>query len=353
MYKDIEFRKKIVREFIRKNSKTTYREIKKKLHIKIERLYEGKMEEAFEDAGVKSPRMLRRKTAKENRKKIVDFILKNPEAGSHTISKKTGINVCSVFKSIQEAYRVAGVIYPRKKSYDRTAKEKREEIIDLIQRNPFITTNEIIEKSRALPHKLFENLGEIYKLAGVKKISGQNKRTLKIKNRIVNFIKENSLSTQREINITCNTHVQDIFERGIFEAYELANVKFPFERLKLYGVGLREIRERAKDFEKMIALELSKFGMVNRLVKSKRGVVDIVFERGGIKVIVEIKDYCAKDISRGQIKQLNKYLEDFNCSIGFLICHKKPKKNKFLIDKNKIFVLEKSELNKIPKMMRL
>lgn len=353
MYKNIEFRKKIVRKFIRKNPKTTYREIKEKLHIKIEKLYKGSMTEAFKDAHVKSPRTFRKKTEEENRKIIIDFIRKNPKVGGQTISKKTGINVCNVFSSIQKAYKSAGITYPRRESYNRTAEEKRKEIINLIQKNPLITTNEIIEKSRALPHKLFGNLGEIYKLAGIEKVSGPNKRTLKIKNKIINFIKENPLSTQREINIACNTHIQDMFERGIFEAYELSNVKFPFERLKLYGVGLKETRERAKDFEKIVALELSKFGTVNRLIKSKRGIADIIFERGGAKVVVEVKDYRAKDISRGQIRQLNKYLEDFNCNIGFLICHKKPKKNKFLIGKNKIFVLEESELKKIPSMMRL
>lgn len=52
-----------------------------------------------------------------------------------------------------------------------------------------------------------------------------------------------------------------------------------------------------------------------------------------------------------QIKQLNRYLEDCQCNLGFLICHKKPKKDKFLINKNKIFILEKEELKKIPKLI--
>jgi hypothetical protein len=44
-------------------------------------------------------------------------------------------------------------------------------------------------------------------------------------------------------------------------------------------------------------------------------------------------------------------LEDFNCSLGFLICHKKPKKDRFLIGRNKIFILEEKELKKIPKIL--
>jgi len=353
MYKDIEYRKKMVRKFIIKNPNTTHEEIKKKLHTKIERLYEGRMEEAFRDAGVKSPRTLRKKSAKENRKIIIDLIRKNPGIGGRDISIKTGINVCSVFDGIQKAYGAAGIDYPRKKSYDRTPDEKREEIISLIKKNPLISTNEIIEKSGTLPHRLFKNIGEVYRAAGIKKIPGQIKRTLNIRNRIVKYIVERPLATQREINVACKTHVQEIFKGGIFEAYKLAKVKFPYERLKLYGVGLKEIRKRAKDFEDEIAVKLSGFGLVNRLVRIKRGVADIVFERKNKKVIIEVKDYCAKDISCGQINQLKKYLEDFDCDMGFLICHKKPKKNKFLIGKSKIYVLEDSELKEIPKIMGL
>jgi len=95
-------------------------------------------------------------------------------------------------------------------------------------------------------------------------------------------------------------------------------------------------------------LELSLIGFckVNRLVKTKRGFADIIFERKGKKAIVEVKDYQNKDISISQVKQLNKYLEDCNCKIGFLICHNKPKKDKFLIGKNKLFILTKDEIDK-------
>jgi hypothetical protein len=58
--------------------------------------------------------------------------------------------------------------------------------------------------------------------------------------------------------------------------------------------------------------------------------------------------WSKKDISKNQITQLNRYLEDTNCNLGFLICHKKPKKDRFLIGKNKIFLLEKEETKNIP-----
>lgn len=67
--------------------------------------------------------------------------------------------------------------------------------------------------------------------------------------------------------------------------------------------------------------------------------------------MIEVKDYEAKEISISQIKQLNKYLEDCNCNLGFLICFKKPKKDSFLIGKNKRFIVDESELDKIPEIM--
>jgi len=64
------------------------------------------------------------------------------------------------------------------------------------------------------------------------------------------------------------------------------------------------------------------------------------------------KEKRRKEISISQVKQLNKYLEDIKCNLGFLICHKKPKKDKFLMGKNKIFILNKFELNKIPNLFK-
>lgn len=49
-----------------------------------------------------------------------------------------------------------------------------------------------------------------------------------------------------------------------------------------------------------------------------------------------------------KLKELVKYLEDCKCNLGFLVCAKKPKKDRFLIGKNRIIVLEEKELNRIP-----
>lgn len=345
--KNLESRKKEVIEFVRKNPKTTYREIRKNFRIHLEKLFIGGMAEIFKDAGVEPPRTFKTKTKEEKRKIIINYIKKHPKAGGHIIRRDTKINFLSIFKSTKEAFEEAGIDYPRETD-KRVTEEKKKEILELIKNNPSMTITEIIEKVKVNPYNFFKNIKEIYKLAGIREISRSEKRRIKNRRKVINFIKNNPLSTQREINKSCKTHVQELFKEGIFEAYKKAGIEFPYERLKIYGIGLKEIRQRAKTFEDNIAVKLSGYGKVNRLVKTKRGFADIILERKDKKAVIEIKDYELKDISISQIRQLNKYLEDCNCNIGFLVCYKKPKRDSFLIGKNKIFILEETELSKIP-----
>ena len=142
-----------------------------------------------------------------------------------------------------------------------------------------------------------------------------------------------------------------MFTRGIFEAYEKANVNFPYQRLNSHGSAIQRINGDAKRFEEQIAKRLTGYGRVNRLVKTKGGIANIILERKGKKIAIELKNYKCHEISISQIKQTNKYLEDINANLGFLICLKKPKKDTFLMGKNKVVVLEQSELVKIPNIM--
>ncbi len=352
LYKDFEKRKNMIRDFLVKNPNVTYRQIKKRLHTKIEKVYPGGIKEAFKDAGIKSPRTFDKKTKEEKRKIIIDYIREHPGVGSHIIVKDTKINLSSIFKSVKEAYDLSGIIYPRI-GINKSKEDKKREIISLIKKDPLITASDIRKITGINSYKLFNNFDEIYREAGIKKINRSNKKLIKNQNKVIDFIRKNPISTQREINLNCKTHVQDIFKEGIFEAYKLANIPFPYERLRLYGVGLKYIREDAKKFEDEIALKLSGYGKVNRLIKTKRGVADIVFERKDKKIIIEVKNYLKKDISISQINQLNNYLEDFNCNTGVLVCNRKPNKDRFIIGKNSIFILDKEELHKIPSLMEL
>ena len=55
-YLDLEKRKEIVRAYLRENPRATFREIKKDLHTKIDKVYEGGMDEAYENAEIPKPR---------------------------------------------------------------------------------------------------------------------------------------------------------------------------------------------------------------------------------------------------------------------------------------------------------
>ena len=342
-------KKDIIINYIKNNPRATHKDIKEKTKLHVGRVFRS-LEEAFKLAGVKSPRTFKKKTKDEKKKIIIDYIRKNPSVGGHTIKKDTKINLLSVFKDTPSAFYAAGIPYPRNID-KRTREEKMNEIINLVKKNPLISTPEIASKTKTQPYHFFKNVNELYRKVGINPINGRKKWKLKKQQEIIKYIKKNPIATQRDINKICKTHVQLIFNKGIFEAYEKAGIKFPYERLKIYGIGIKKIRDRAKSFEEEIAVKLSGYGRVNRLVKTKRGFADIILERQDKRVIIEVKDYRNKEISISQINQLNKYLEDCNCNLGILICPNKPKKDSFLIDKNKIFILNKEELDKIPIIM--
>jgi predicted transcriptional regulator len=348
MEKSASSNKERIIQFIKNNPNATYKNIRKNTKLHPERLFKEGMAEIYREAGIKAPRNFNFKDIKKRRELIVDFIKDNTSASTNEISKKLKINVSSAFKDIKEAYKLAGVEYPRYNSYKKSPNEKRNEIISLIKENPYLTLTELINKTNIKNlYRLFKNYNEAYQKAGILiKKPGEKIRNRKYK-KVVEYIKNNPLATQREINKHCKTHVQEIFKRGILEAYEKSGVEYPFERRKVHGTALKTIKERAKNFEEEIAIKLSGFGTVNRLVKIKRGIADIILERKNKKIVIEIKDYQLKEISISQVKQLNNYMEDINSNIGILICHKKPKRDRFLIGKNQIFVLEDQELNKI------
>ncbi|MFA5019867.1 MAG: restriction endonuclease [Candidatus Pacearchaeota archaeon] len=351
-YKDIDVRKEILRKFLKNNPNATYKQIKREIHTKVEKVYTGGMKDAFKDAGIKNPRNFERKNREEREKIIINYIKKHPGVGAHTIAKDTKINPSSIFNSIREAYVFAGITYPRIR-INKSKTEKKKQIMFLVKNNPLITAREIKELSGINLYKVFKNFNEVYKELEIKDICNKNKERIKKQNQVIEFIKNNPRATQREINRTCKTHVQELFNGGIFEAYKNAQILFPYERLKIYGIGIKSVREDSKRFEDEIALKLSGYGNVNRLVRIKKGVADIVFERKDKKAIVEVKNYLKKEVSFSQINQLNSYLNDFNCNLGLLICNVKPKKDKFIIGKNRIFVLDKDELDRVPYLMEL
>jgi len=251
-------------------------------------------------------------------------------------------------------FESAGIPYPRKEFRalkNREIKSRKKQLIDAVRDNPSMSLKEISGKLRIHPYVLFKNIKEIYSLAGVNYLGKGAKRRMKKQFAVIEYIKNNNFATQREINNSCKTHVQLLFKKGIFEAYERAGISFPYERLRLHGTAIKAIKDNARMFEEEIAKKLSGYGTVNRLVKTRRGFADIILERKGRKVAIELKNYKSHEISISQVKQLNKYLEDITSNLGFLICLKKPKRDSFLMGKNKIIILEDSELHRIPEII--
>jgi len=351
MYKDSKEKRKIVKEFLIKNPNATTRDIRKKLNIKLERLYTNGLKEAFIEAGINPKRNIERKNKDEQKKIIIQYIKNNPFTTTQEIRKKLKINVCNFFNSIPEAYKEANIKYPRREIDKRTKEEKILTLKKLVKENPTITITEIEEKTHIKPYSFFKSIKDIYNLSNINYLGKGSKRKVKKRIEVLNFIKNNPIATQREINQRCKTHIQGLFAGGIFEAYKEAKIDFPFERLKLHGATLKEIKLRAKSLEEKIAEKLTGYGNVTRLVKTKRGFADIILERKNKKTIIEVKDYQSKEISLSEIKQLNKYLEDCDCHLGFLICNQKPKKDSFLMGKNKIIILDYNNLNDLVKIM--
>lgn len=353
-YIDLERRKSIVRDYLRAHPKATFREIKLKLHTKINKVYSGGLEDAYKDAGIKPPRTFIRRTMEEKKQILIEYVRKNPGVGGHIIRRDTKINTFTVFKSTKDLYSAAGVYYPREQNVAlrlREIKQKREEIINLIKKDPFLSIEEIGKIVNSHPYAIFRNIQEIYKEAGIPYLGKGAKRRETKRNIVINFIKENKFATQRDINRACKTKVQDLFEKGIFDAYKSANIEFPYERLNLHGAAIGSIKLDAIIFEKLIARKLLAYGGVNQLVKTKRGIADIIFERKDRKAVIEIKNYKSHEISISQVNQLNKYVEDIDAKFGFLVCLRKPKKDTFLMGDNRLFILTESELCRIPEIM--
>ena len=70
----------------------------------------------------------------------------------------------------------------------------------MIRNNPNSTIQELSEKVKTNLYHLFKNLDEAYDLAGIKRIGLGKKRKLRKKEKIIHFIQNNPLATQREIN---------------------------------------------------------------------------------------------------------------------------------------------------------
>ena len=129
--RSLEERRKEIVKFIKKNPNATYRILKKKLKLNPGRAFKS-LERAYEEAGVIPKRSFKIKSEEEKKKIIIDYIRKHPRVGGHTIIKDTKINFSILFNSIRDAYKEAGVEYPRKVDL-RKREEKKGKLFPLLE----------------------------------------------------------------------------------------------------------------------------------------------------------------------------------------------------------------------------
>ena len=320
MYKDLETKQKEIIDFIKKHRKTTTREIKRQTGIKVEKAFLGGIREAFRLAGVELPKHLLKKSSELSRKLAIDFIRKNPNATITEIQSELHINLSRLFGTIENAFRESGVPYENRKIHNYNL--KKAEIIELVKNNPLLTERDIFEKTGSSVYSLFRNFKKLYKLCNIKPIDFRQKRKVRKQMEICSYIKHHPKTTQWEINKDCKTHVQELFEGGIREAFDSAGVAYPEINRILYGTAKKSIRKRSMIFQKRVIEILKQFGRVKQQVKVKNGIVDAILELENEIIPIEIKDYRTKPVSGSDINQIKKYIKALKSKRGIIISSK-------------------------------
>ena len=113
--------RKVVIDYIQSNNYATYRSIIRDTKIKIPRVFEGGLKEAFEEAKVPPSKHLSKRSRKEQKEAVNDYIQKNPACTIPDILRNTRVQIPRVFGSIVSAYNAAGVEYKKHKKAQGTS----------------------------------------------------------------------------------------------------------------------------------------------------------------------------------------------------------------------------------------
>jgi len=113
IYLDKVVRRSIIKEYIRNNPSCTYLDIRRDTKLKVERFFKN-MPDAYNAAGVKLPKRLRKRGTEGQKSSVINFIRHNTACSVPEIQKSTGVNVIRTFGSILHAYRAADVKYPKR-----------------------------------------------------------------------------------------------------------------------------------------------------------------------------------------------------------------------------------------------
>ena len=224
------------------------------------------------------------------RKKVIQYIRENPNAGSSEIRRILKIKIYKIFiNGIKQAYREAGLEIPIKFQKNNIEEQKRA-VLEFIKSNPTCTVVDIITYVGVLPAKRFGS---------------------------------------------------------IKEAFKTAEEEYP--RRGLSSTANSQIRKRAYNFEKEVINLLRVRGEVKKYVHIGNMILDAILEKDGKRYVVEIKDYRKKPITMHEIKQLYRYIEAVdNCYDGIMITHNNTKrpKGKIYIEGNRISFVTKDQILK-------
>lgn len=227
--------------------------------------------------------------------------------------------------------------------------EERKEIVrGYIQNNPGCTYLDIKRDTKIKTERLYPNLRDAYKDAGVRLSKNLTKRNKEEqKKAIIIFIKKNPTCTVSEVRDVLNVNIPRLFG-SIVNAYKAANVEY-VEKEVTSGVMSPEVVKRCNQFEKRIIKRLSCFGKVTPKVRNSNGIADCIFELNNKKYVVEIKDYRGKrNMTMYEVRQLIDYMKALNYWDGLLICPKEslPKRGSRNIYKEnlKIRILSEEDL---------
>lgn len=204
-----------------------------------------------------------------------------------------------------------------------TKLEKKREIVrKYIRNNPNCTYRNIRKGTKIKIERIYKNMREAYKDAKVNLSKNLTKRNKKEQKRdAINFIQNNPFCSVTEIQNKAKVNVERIFG-NIINAYKSAGIEYPKRETK-DGVMNPSVIKRCNEFEKRIIKLLESLGKVNPKIRIPSGIVDCLFEYKNKTFVVEIKDFRGKNnITMFELKQLVRYMKDLNCKKGLLICPK-------------------------------
>ena len=281
-----------------------------------------------------------KRTKKEQKEIVIKYIHLKQKATVSEIQNQLKVNIHRLFGGIEEAFNEACIEYPRKKE------NIKKQIIGLLRKDPLITIEKLQKILKISFYKHFNDSREVYKLAKTPFISNRLKCKMKKQGTIIEYIKNHPNATQWEINKNCKTHVQEIFNDGIKGAFKKAELIYPLERLKIYGIARKKIKHRAYNFENKILNILKSIGARTH-VRTKHGIADAVVQIDGNPCVIEIKDYKTKPISLSEIKQINKYLNDLKCKNGIIICSGNRSVDRVKFDSKEIIIVPENYISKL------